>query len=281
MTDRIKLLSQTEEEYFDQIFPIELRVAAKNWKEKSATEINRLPWMPDRKLYFDAEEIYKKRPYGPWDPFIGQRPGQSTVRREIKGQTGRIYSQEEIRLGNDQALLEKNKNDPQWLYHNWCYWDWPLSAQRWWIAEWERSKSFSGNQQTLFQFLIKDEYGSEWYYINNWLSQDPTYPTLPNPDDELYKTFELDKLHRFYRVLVPEAATIVKWYFQFPLDKLGLDRKTQLWTRCYLRAPEKWFSITVKKVENKIDENKNALIGTSLVVVVGILGAAVIVSYKK
>jgi hypothetical protein len=175
-------------------------------------------------------------------------------------------------MNNFIPQLEKMQNDPQWLYTNWSWDRWPGSARQYWIDEWKRSHKYNYTQ--LFDALLKDEYQSEWHYINNYLSWSSDIPALPDPNSELFKV-ETDTIHTFYEDRVPYAGALIKWYKQMPSSLVSLSENAEWGWKINTRAFDKWFSLVTKKVESRIP-TVPTLAGFGTLAVAGIAGIAVI-----
>jgi hypothetical protein len=145
----------------------------------------------------------------------------------------------------------KGTHDPVWAYTHWSWTAISNDLKAGYANEWRNSHSHS--YSVLYKLLLSDEYGSEWYYINNVLSYNSEIPTLPDPDNDLVKQ-ENGMLRDFYEVKVPFAGAFVKWYQQMNVNLVSPSDRAEFYVRMNTRAPGKWFSLTSKKLTTAAED---------------------------
>jgi hypothetical protein len=166
------------------------------------------------------------------------------------------------------------EQDPNWYYTHQNWLSWPQRIQKHFVDKWRNEHTT--DHTALYNLLLQDEYASEWYYINNYLSWFGDFPTLPNPNDAL-KNFNEIILNKFYDNKVPTAGAMIQWFNQMPSCLLDSSFVAKTSMAINTVSPDKWFSLTTKKIEKEIKENIPVVAGFGTLAVIGILGVATIV----
>lgn len=138
----------------------------------------------------------------------------------------------------------------EWYYETKPWDEWPPNVRHHFVEIWYNNHP--RDIKTLYRLLHNDEYGSEYWHINNLMSYIDNINFLPNPDDPIFKDTP-NQISYYYNGLVPQTGAYIAWFNQHGKATLPsvtyLDNLAQI----NLRNVTQWFKTSFKDFKDASD----------------------------